>query len=108
MERVSEVRQAARAIGLTGMVLLLVAGLAAGAATKTGLTQPIDINQASASELTALPGIGEAMAKRIVQFREEHGPFKRPEDLMKVKGIGEKSFQKLRALIKISRSVSGS
>ena len=41
------------------------------------------------------------MAERIVQFREEHGPFKRVEDLLKIKGIGEKSFQKIRPYVKI-------
>ena len=68
------------------------------------LSSPLDINKASADELTALPGIGPVMAQRIVEFREEHGPFRRVEDLLKVKGIGEKSFEKLRPSIKVSES----
>ena len=60
---------------------------------------PIDINTAKVADLVKLPGVGEALAKRIVEFRQEHGPFKRVEDLMKVKGIGEKSFEKLRPSI---------
>ena len=62
---------------------------------------PIDINVPGETELTRLPGVGEVTAKRIVDFREEHGPFRRVEDLLKVKGIGEKSFQKLRSSITV-------
>jgi len=65
---------------------------------------PIDINKATEVELAKLQGIGEAMAKRIVDFRKEHGPFQRVEDLMKVKGIGEKSFEKLRPSITVGRA----
>ena len=53
--------------------------------------------------MMTIPGIGKTMADRIVAFRDEHGPFKRVEDLMKIKGIGEKSFQKLSAYVKVSR-----
>jgi len=73
---------------------------AAGKAAKSGDTvdagQPVDINRADAEELTAIPGVGKTLAQRIVDFRDEHGPFKRVEDLLKVKGIGEKSLEKLR------------
>jgi competence protein ComEA len=44
------------------------------------------------------------MAKRIVAWREEHGPFRRVEDLIKVKGIGEKTFQKLRPYVTVESS----
>ncbi len=64
---------------------------------------PVDINRATAEELTTVPGIGEATAARIVAFREEHGPFKRTEDLLKIRGIGEKSFQKLRPYLVIGK-----
>ena len=53
---------------------------------------------------TTVPGIGEVTAARIVQWRDEHGPFRRAEDLMKVKGIGEKSFDKLRPYVKVGKS----
>lgn len=65
---------------------------------------PIDLNRATARELIELPGVGEVIAKRIVDFREEHGPFKRVEGLMKVKGIGEKSLKKIRPYIRIGKS----
>ncbi len=56
----------------------------------------VNINQASTDQLVTLPGIGPAMAKRIIEHRTKNGPFKKVEDLMSVKGIGEKKFQKIR------------
>jgi competence protein ComEA len=44
--------------------------------------------------LTSLKGIGKDRAQRIVDYREKNGPFQKPEDLMKVKGIGKKVFEK--------------
>lgn len=61
----------------------------------------ININTAGKAELENLPGIGEATAERIIIYREEKGDFKKPEDLMKVKGIGKKKFDKLRNLITV-------
>ncbi|MGH9323671.1 MAG: ComEA family DNA-binding protein [Vicinamibacteria bacterium] len=55
----------------------------------------VDINAAGIQELEKLPGIGEQVAKRIVAYREENGPFEKAEELMNVRGIGEKSFLKL-------------
>jgi competence protein ComEA len=63
---------------------------------------PININTATASELEALPGVGPAMAERIVEYRQKNGAFKKIEDLMNVKGIGEKSFLKLKPLVTIA------
>ena len=50
---------------------------------------PVDVNTASLEELDTLPGIGPALAERTIEYREEHGPFEAPEDLLEVKGIGE-------------------
>ena len=55
----------------------------------------VDINRAAQSELETLPGIGPAMARRIIDYREQNGAFLSPEDLTKVKGIGEKTLEKL-------------
>ena len=52
----------------------------------------VNVNTAAAEELARLPGVGEALAERIIAYREENGPFRRAEDLMKVKGIGEGKF----------------
>ena len=56
----------------------------------------VNINTASADELTKLKGIGPAMAQRIVEYREENGMFQSPEDLQRVKGIGKAKFAKLK------------
>jgi competence protein ComEA len=53
----------------------------------------ININEASVDELTQLKNIGTVYAERIVQYREENGPFAKPEDIMKVKGIGAKTWE---------------
>ena len=56
-------------------------------------TGKININTASVEEIAKLEKIGPSYAERIVQYRKEHGPFEKPEDLMKVKGIGPKTFE---------------
>ena len=59
-------------------------------------SKPININSASVTEFMQLPKIGQKTAERIVSFRKQHGNFKRIEEIMNVKGIGEKSFAKLK------------
>ena len=61
----------------------------------------VNINTATAKELEELPRIGPAIAARIVAFRTEHGGFKKTEDLMNVSGIGAKTFERLKELIRI-------
>jgi comEA protein len=63
---------------------------------------PVNINTALAGELEQLPGIGPAMAARIVEYRQKNGPFKKIEELMNVRGIGEKAFLTLKPQITIS------
>jgi competence protein ComEA len=62
----------------------------------------INLNSASVAQLEALPGVGRATAERIVEYRQKNGGFKKPEDLMNVRGIGEKSFLKLKPLITVA------
>lgn len=84
--------------------LVSLAGLVAGTAfaspsqEKAASTSElrVDINEAGAAELSKLPGVGEQVAKRIIAYREENGPFEKAEELMNVRGIGEKSFLKLK------------
>ncbi len=69
--------------------------------------EKVDLNTATASQLQELPGIGPALAIRIVEFRQENGPFKRIEDLMNVRGIGEKNFEKIRSRITVGPASEG-
>ena len=61
----------------------------------------ININSASADELEALPGIGQAIAERIVAHRAKHGPFRRVEHVMLVRGISERKFLDIQPLITV-------
>lgn len=63
---------------------------------KLVLDIPININRATSMDLMMVPGIGEKTAERIVHFRRQSGGFKRIEDLMRIRGIKEKKFEKLR------------
>src|SRR6188472_4464650 len=72
---------------------LLFAGLALAA---------VNINTATKEELDALPGIGPVKAQAIIDYRNANGPFKSPEDVMKVKGIKEGEFSKLKGTISTS------
>ena len=63
--------------------------------------ETVELNTATAAELRSLPGIGERTAQRIIDYREEHGGFEKVEDLMNVRGIGERTFLRLRPLIRV-------
>jgi competence protein ComEA len=64
--------------------------------------QKIDINRAELWLLEALPGIGEVLAQRIVDYRSENGPFRTIEDLLKVSGIGEVTLENIKDSITVS------
>lgn len=68
-------------------------------------TQPVarkvDLNTATAAQLELLPGIGPALAKRILDHRASTGPFRSIEQLREVKGIGERTLERLRPLVKV-------
>ena len=61
----------------------------------------ININTASAAELEKLPGVGRVLAERIIEHREQYGPFRRPEHLIIVRGISDRRFRALRELISV-------
>ena len=100
------------------MVVLLILGLGVVAqagqensrtpATAKASAALVNLNTASASQLEGLPGIGKSTAERILEYREKSGGFKKVEDLMNVRGIGEKSFLKLKPLITVTSTKGGS
>ena len=61
----------------------------------------ININTAAAADFETLPGIGAKIAGRIVEYRQKNGPFKKIEELMNVRGVGEKNFLKLRSQLTV-------
>jgi len=63
---------------------------------------PLDINTATPEELAELPGIGEELARRIMDYRREEGPFETKEDIMKVSGIGEGKYAALEKRITVN------
>jgi competence protein ComEA len=98
---------------MTALVLAL--GLVATAASAQEATRPakastasasagapVNLNTATVAQLEALPGIGKSTAERILEYRQKNGSFKKIEDLMNVRGIGEKSFLKMKGLITVT------
>ena len=71
-------------------------------AAKATVGATVNLNTASATEFEALPGIGAKTAARIIEYRQKNGPFKKVEELMNVRGIGEKNFLKLKPQITIA------
>jgi comEA protein len=70
-------------------------------------TEIINLNTATAAQLGSLPGIGAKTADLIIQYRQKNGPFKKVEEIMNVKGVGEKSFLKLKSRIVVSAPKAG-
>ncbi len=86
----------------TGLALVLGFVMSSGlalAAAKPVPTGKVNINSASADQFTALPGVGPKLAARIVEYRQKAGSFKTTQELMNVKGIGEKNLVKIQAYL---------
>jgi competence protein ComEA len=75
----------------------------AAPAAKAAASSPVNLNTATQAQLETLPGIGAKAAERILEYRQKNGNFKKVEDLMNVKGIGEKAFLKLKPLITVAQ-----
>ena len=97
------IRSALPLIVLAGLIAVHVPSIAAAqakpakpAAAKAAPTGAVNLNTATVADLQTLPGIGAATAGRIIEYRQKNGPFKKIEELMNVRGVGEKSFLKLK------------
>ena len=97
-----------RIVGALLVAIALVASHGAAqepsrpSAAKATASAPVNLNTATAAQLETLPGIGARTAALIVEYRQKNGGFKKVEELMNVRGVGEKSFLKLKALITIT------
>ena len=119
MERAKRIMTRRMVAALVAALALLCAGLpacaeaaapaqgkeagAAAARSGSGAARAgtVDINTADVEALTALPGLGPALAQRIVDYRKEHGPFKTVDELLNVRGIGERSLARFRDRITV-------
>ena len=73
-----------------------------GGKVTADVSAQLNLNTATQAQLEALPGIGASTAQRIIEYRQKSGGFKKVEDLMNVRGVGEKSFLKLKALVTVT------
>ena len=90
------------ALVLVAALVCVTSPLAAQRASKPPVTATavsmgsVNLNNATAAQIAALPGIGPKTADLVVQYRQKNGPFKKIEEIMNVKGIGEKSFLRIK------------
>jgi len=89
-------KRMAFALSLILCITLSLAPLALAQKGKAQSTEKVNLNTATAEQLQTLPGIGPAMAKRVLEYRAKVGKFTKIEELLNVKGIGEKRFQKIK------------
>jgi competence protein ComEA len=91
-------------LAIAAGLLLLSASLNAdtSAPAPAPVAGKVNINAASVAQIAMLPRIGEKVAERVLDYRKTHGPFAKPENLMEVKGIGEKLFLTLKPYLAVS------
>ena len=91
----------------TGLALAMAALLVTGTAMAAGKSAPtakVNLNTASVEQLTTLPGVGPKLAARIVEYRQKSGTFRSTQELMNVKGVGEKNFAKIQSWLSVGEA----
>lgn len=86
----------------TFAALLLLSALSALPAPAEAAGGKVNVNTADASQLALLPRVGPSLAQKILDFRKQNGPFKATEDLMLVRGMGEKTYQLVRPYVAVA------
>ena len=81
--------------GMALLALLFLWGAMMAGPARAATPTKIDLNKATLEQLTKMPGLTSALAKSIIEYREKSGPFKAPEDLLKVKGVTKEILNKL-------------
>jgi competence protein ComEA len=98
-----EVAMTLRRFVTTGLALAMAALLVSGPAIAAGKPAPtakVNINTATVEQLTTLPGVGPRLAARVIEYRQKT-PFRSTQELMNVKGIGEKNFAKIESWLTV-------
>ena len=102
MNRLPFVLMAVLALGVSSPVLAQKAIKPAKPVVSATSSDIINLNTASAAQIATLPGIGPKTADLIIQYRQKNGGFKKVEEIMNVRGVGEKSFLKLKSRITVT------
>ncbi len=89
---------------LLSLCLLLSLSAAASAGKKKPPAKPVNINTANAEELQQVPGIGPATAQKILQMRKSYGAFKSVDDLLAIRGLGQKRLDKMRKYLTVGKT----
>ena len=93
--------QLSRRILVIALVLFCVALWAPVAGAQEEAKVKVNINTATADELMVLKYVGKTLSKRIVEYRKEHGAFASPEDIMKVRGVGQRVYEANKDMITV-------
>ena len=83
------------------LIILSLSTVAFADAAPASTSGVVNINTANADQLSMLPRIGPKAAQRIIEYRTQHGPFKKTSELMQVKGVGAKTFELLSSYIAV-------
>ena len=91
-----------RRIAVFAILLALALCATASAGKKKAPAKPVNINTAKAEELEQVPGIGPATAQKILRMRKSYGPFKSVDDLLAIRGLGQKRLDKMRKYLTVA------